>query len=68
MLKVVVYGAAGIVLLLIAWLYSRRQGDLPAGYGTPGNGRADRRRWAVISLLGGVAFLAVSIVAFASER
>jgi hypothetical protein len=68
MLKVFVYAAAGVVLLLIAWLYSRREGDLPPGYGTPGNARADRRRWAVISLLGGVAFLAFSIVAFVSER
>jgi hypothetical protein len=68
MLKVLVYAAAGVVLLLSAWVYSRRQDDLPPGYGTPGNGRADWRRWAVIALLGGVGFLAVSIVTFASER
>jgi hypothetical protein len=68
MLKVLVYAAAGILMLFMSWLYSRRRGDLPPGYGTRGNGRADRRRWATISLLGGVGFLVVSIVAFVSER
>jgi hypothetical protein len=58
----VAYAGAAIVCFCVAYAARRRSGDMPPGYGLPGQGSVDWRRWSYICLFGGFAMAAVTIV------